>query len=163
MKVVRFNDPNRYYLKAKPYLLEHEGTNCLILGISNGLCHAATQNANLPYLAVVEHNKTVEATAIQTPPRKLILAKSHNLTAIKLIAQDFATDAQSLPGVIAPKAEARTFVNTWQRLTGQTSQLDFAMALHQLEQTKTVNNASGCLKIAGASDAVGYASQIAIY
>lgn len=154
MKITKFNDPFQYYQKVESYLVRQEAVHCLILGISKGLYRAETNPANTPYLVVVEKDKTVIATAIQTPPRKLILAKSSNTKAIELIAQDLATDSQSLPGIIASKAEAETFVKTWQCLEKKSSKLEMAMRIHQLEKVKAINKASGSLRITIESDRI---------
>jgi len=154
MKLTLFCDPSCYYQKVEKYLLQYEADNCLIMGTSKGLCCSEIEAARLPYLAVVENGKSLLATAIQTSPRKLILAKSSNTKAIELIAQDLATDSESLPGIIAPKAEAETFVKTWQRLGGKSGKLEMAMRIHQLEKVKAINNASGSLRIAIESDRI---------
>ena len=153
MKVTRFDDPVQYYQKVEGYLIQHEATHCLLLGISQALCRAAkTNEANLLYLAVADNNQTVVATAIRTPPRKLILSRAIDSQAVELIAEDLAVDSQSLPGVIAPSTEAETFVTTWQRLTGQSDELALAMRIHQLEKVKAINKASGSFRIAIESD-----------
>ncbi|HEY9770362.1 MAG TPA: GNAT family N-acetyltransferase [Coleofasciculaceae cyanobacterium] len=152
MKVTRFDDPVQYYQKVEGYLIQHEATHCLPLGIGKALCGRKKSDANLPYLIVVHNNHTVVATAILTPPRKLILSQAIDSKSVELIAKDLAVDLQSLPGVIAPSTEAEIFVTTWQRLTGQSGELALAMRIHQLEKVKTINKASGSLRIVIESD-----------
>lgn len=154
MKLTRFDDASHYYhyQQVKKYLLEHEAANCLILGIARGLSCGEINSVSKPYLSIVENNQTILATAIQTPPRNLILAKSGNTEAVELIAKDLASNFLSLPGVIAPKAEAENFVRTWKSLTGKSSKLELAMRIHQLEQVEPINKASGNLRIATQSD-----------
>lgn len=152
MKLTKFDDAAQYYQRVENYLLQHEAANCLILGMSKGLVGGEANSANQPYMVVVEQDRSIIATAIQTPPRNLILAKPSDSQAIKLIAEELATNPQSLPGVIASKAEAKTFVDTWHNLTGQLSKLNVAMRVHQLNQVQRITNAIGQIRLAKESD-----------
>lgn len=133
-------------------MLQHEAVHCLLLGVSQSLCGNTNDNDSLPYLVVVESDRAVIATAIRTPPRKLILSQATDHQAIELIARDLAGKSHSLPGVIAPKSEAQTFVNIWQGLAGQSCELDFAMRVHQLERLQPITDATGKLRLAEESD-----------
>lgn len=152
MKLTRFNDANCYYQKVESYLLQQEAIHCLLLGISQSLCSNRNDNSSLPYLAVVESEGNIIATAIRTPPRRLILSQATNDRAIESIARDLANESQSLPGVIAPKSEAETFINIWQSLTGQSYELDVAMSVHQLEKMQPIAKAGGKLRLVEESD-----------
>jgi predicted GNAT family acetyltransferase len=120
--------------------------------MSKGLVGGEANSANQPYMVVVEQDRSIIATAIQTPPRNLILAKPSNSQAIKLIAEDLTPNSKLLPGVIASKAEAKTFVDTWHNLTGQLSKLNVAMRVHQLNQVQRITNATGQIRLAKESD-----------
>lgn len=153
MEIIKFNNAAHYYQRVKSYLIQHEATHCLLLGVGKRLGSSAEKNDRvLPYLAVVEDKQNILVTAIRTPPRKLILSRAIALEAVELIARDLANNAQLLPGVIAPKSEAQTFVNIWQRLTGQAYKLDFAMRVHQLESVQPITSAAGKLRLAKESD-----------
>ena len=150
IEVNRFDNATQYNQKVESYLLSSEAIHCLILGISKGLCRPQN-DASQPYLTVVENNKSILATAIQTPPRKLILSRAIAEDAVELIARDVANNFH-LPGVVAPKIEAEAFVDSWQRLTGQSGKLDVAMSVHQLETVQPINSAAGKLRLAEKSD-----------
>ena len=153
MEIIKFNDAACYYQRVKSYLIQHEATHCLLLGIAKNLCSSAKESdRDLPYLAVVEDKQNLLVTAICTPPRKLILSRAIAPEAVKAIAKDLATDFSLLPGVIAPKSEAQTFVNAWQDLTGQSYKLDVAMRVHQLEAVQPISSAAGELSLAVESD-----------
>jgi uncharacterized protein len=152
MKLTKFYDAAQYYQRVENYLLQYEAANCLILGISKGLVGGEANSANQPYMVVVEQDRSIITTAIQTPPRNLILAKPSNSQAIKLIAEDLTANSKLLPGVIAPKAEAKTFVDTWHNLTAQSHQLDVAMRVHQLNQMQLIAHAAGKIRLAVESD-----------
>ena len=153
MEITKFDDANQYYQKVKSYLIQQEATHCLLLGIARSFCSSAKKSdRDLLYLAVVEDEQNILVTAIRTPPRKLILSQAIAPEAVEAIARDSASDARSLPGVIAPKSEAQTFINAWQDLTGQTCELDVAMRVHQLETVQPITSAAGELRLAVESD-----------
>ena len=152
MNITKFEDANEYYQRVESYLLQDEATNCLLLGLSKALSNSQKDSDNSPYLVTVEDRGKIAATAIQTPPRKLILGKTTNIEAIKAIARSLIAHNKSLPGVIAPKSEAKTFVDAWQSLTGQYYELDVAMKIHQLETVQSINKSSGNFRLAKESD-----------
>ena len=118
MEITKFDDANQYYQKVKNYLIQQEAIHCLLLGIAKSFCSSAEKSdCDLPYLAVVEDEQNILVTAIRTPPRKLILSRAIAPEAVEAIARDLAIHSQLIPGVIAPKSEAQTFVNAWQDLT----------------------------------------------
>ena len=91
MDVTKFDNAKEYYQTVKGYLSQDEATNCLPLGVARVLCNSQPKDTHLPYLVTVENNREIVATAIQTPPRRLLLAKSKSLEAIKLIAENTDT------------------------------------------------------------------------
>lgn len=154
MDVTKFDSAQEYYRKVESYLLKDEATHCLLIGLSRALCNSQSKHINFPYLVTVEHDGLITATAIRTSSqRKLVLSKSTDLKAIKLIAEDAATlKNKYLPGVIGLKSEATTFARTWQSLTGKNFELTFAMCVHQLQTVKSVSKAPGKLRLATQSD-----------
>lgn len=155
MKLNRYINARKYYQRVEGYLLQHETTNCLLIGLSRALCNSPrSKDKNFPYLVVVEHDRRVIATAIRTSPqRRLALSKSTDLEAIKLIAEDLAaSENKPLPGIIGLKSEALTFALTWQSLTKEDFELAFAMKIHQLDTPKPIAKTSGSLRLATESD-----------
>ena len=154
MQINTYNNAQEYYQKVENYLLEDEAAHCLLIGLSKALCNSQPKHQNFPYLVIVEHNDVIIATAIRTSPqRRLVLSKSTDLEAIKLIAENaIAFENKSLPGTIGLKSEAVTFIRTWHSLTKQDCELAFAMQIHQLETVKPINKASGSFRLAQKSD-----------
>ncbi len=73
MKVTRFDDPVQYHQKVEGYLIHHEATHCLLLGISKALCSRKKSDANLPYLIVVH---SLEAKAETTSLSEAFFSRS---------------------------------------------------------------------------------------
>ncbi len=153
MEIAKFENSRKYYERVEDYLLQHEAIHCLILGLSNALIRQSKESyGTLPYLAVVERNHTLLATAINIPPRKLILSKSLDSEAINLIACDLASHVKSLLGIVAPEPEATNFAEAWQSLTGKFYKLAFAMQVHQLNTVQPIAKAEGYWRLATESD-----------
>ena len=150
MRLIRFDNADLYYQRVESYLLRDEAVNCLLLASCLSLCNS--DRHELPYLALVEKDRTVLATAIQIGDRKLFLSKSTNLEAVRLIAEDLAVD-RSIPGITAPQLEAETFVTAWQGLTRQYIELEVFMSIQQLGEIKAIDSAVGRLRLAVLAEA----------
>ena len=151
MKLIKFDDASQYYRRIESYLLQNEAVNCLLLATSLNLCNKDDCERSA-YLALVEDEGAILATAIHIPPRKLFLSKSSNLKAVKLIAKDLAVNYPSISGITAPQTEAETFVAVWQNLTQQSIELEVAMQIQQLETIKAIDSAAGQLRLATAAE-----------
>ena len=154
MKIIKFENANKYYRKVESYLLQDEAAHCLFIGLSKALCNSQSKHEYFPYLVAVEHNGVIMATAIRTSPqRRLVLSRSTDVKAVRLIAKDAAAfENKSLPGVIGLKFETTTFARTWHSLTKQDYELAFAMMIHQLETVKPIAKASGSFRLVETSD-----------
>jgi uncharacterized protein len=152
MKLRRFEDASQFYDRVKNYLLKHEALHNVQLAICHSLIHNRDRFHEKPYLATVEVGEDIVAVAIITPPRNLLLSKIQDFAAIKAIAQDLHFSQESLPGVNAPNAEAKAFVEVWKTLTGQSYQLKMALRAFQLEQVQVIPKIGGSFRHATESD-----------
>jgi uncharacterized protein len=152
MKLRRFEDASQFYDRVKNYLLRHEALHNVQLAICNSLIENPDRFHEKPYLATVEVGEDIVAVAIITPPRNLLLSKIQDFAAIKAIAQDLHFSQESLPGVNAPNAEAKAFVEVWKTLTGQSYQLKMALRAFQLEQVQVIPKIGGSFRHATESD-----------
>lgn len=146
MQLRRFDNTKEFWHDAQDYLLQHEAEHNLLLGISHTLLHYPDRYPNPPYLAIAETNGNILAAAIRTPPYKLVLSKAQDLNALTLIAEDLQDYPEQLPGVSGLVAEAETFLQVWQTLTGQSYRQVKEMRIHQLTQVEPVATASGYLR-----------------
>jgi predicted GNAT family acetyltransferase len=152
MQLHRFDDIKEFCDRTGAYLLQYEAEHNLLLGLSHTLLHHPDRYPNLPYLAIVEIKGQIVAVAIRTPPHKLILSKTVEPAALKLIANDLYNHQETVPGVSALVAEAQTFVKAWQTLAGQSHQLTMQMRIHQLTEVQPVATAKGFLRLATQDD-----------
>lgn len=152
MQLHRFHDIKEFCDRTQAYLLQHEAEHNLLLGITHTLLYYPDRYPNPPYLATVEAEGNIVAVAMRTSPHKLVLSKVKALTALALIAHDLYGNQEKPPGVSGLVAEAQTFVDAWQTLTGQLYQLTMQMRIHQLTAVQTVSAAKGFLRPATQND-----------
>jgi uncharacterized protein len=150
MQLHRFDSIDKFWDKNQAYLLQHEAENNLLLGVVNTLLHNPDRYRDPPYLAMVEIDGNVLATAIRTPPRKLLLSKASNLDALTLFARDL--DRESLPGVMGLVPEVEIFLQASQGLTGQSYRLLMEMRIHQLTALQPSISANGHLRLVTEKD-----------
>ena len=150
MQLHRFDSIDKFWDQTKAYLLQHEAEHNVLLGIVHTLRHNPARYRDPPYLAIVEIDGEIVATAIRTPPHKLLLSKASNLDALNLIAEDLRQE--QLPGVMGLLPEVEIFVQAWQAITGQSYRLSIAMKIHQLQAVQLAAKATGYLRLANESD-----------
>jgi ribosomal protein S18 acetylase RimI-like enzyme len=88
--------------RAGAFLLAREAQHGLILGLAARLLPNPRLYGSDPYLAVVETDGRVVATALRTPPYGLILSEIDDAGAVGAIAADVHEVFDSLPGVYTP-------------------------------------------------------------
>lgn len=159
MQLQRCADVEEFAACVEPYLLTHEATHCLMLGLLSTLPREPLPADKLPYMALVEEQGAIVLAAMRTPPFNLILS---------LIAPEFAADPTNpltlvarnawaryrdrLSGVIAPVPLARHFAEIWQQQSGQTARLAMAERIYQLETVIPVTKVSGSYRRATEAD-----------
>jgi uncharacterized protein len=142
----RFDSIDKFWDKTQTYLLQHEAENNVLLGVIQTLRCNPDRYPDPPYLAMVEIDGNVVATAIRTPPRKLLLSKASDLKSLTLVAQDLYQEPL-LPGVMGLVPEVETFLQAWQGLTRQSYRLLMKMRIHQLKALQPFLAANGHLRL----------------
>jgi predicted GNAT family acetyltransferase len=143
MRLERFGDVGAFAARVEPYLLAHEATHCLPLGLLATLPYEPLPNGETPYMAFVEDQGAVALVALRTPPFGLILslevpqvASDEGATdkALALVADDVAACyAGELPGVNGPVPISQLFAEQWQRRMGREARLVVHERVYQLE------------------------------
>jgi uncharacterized protein len=150
MQLHRFDSIDKFWDATQDYLLEHEAENNVLLGVIQTMLCNPDRYPDPPYLAMVESNGEIVATAIRTPPHKLLLSKASYLEALILIAEGLQREL--LPGVMGLTPDVKTFLQAWQNLTGQSYQLSIVNKIHQLREVQTVSAIPGYLRLATECD-----------
>ena len=154
MNVIRFDLPAHFVDKVTPYLEAQESINGLLLGLAFRLAQSAPRRRNRPYLAVVEADGELLATAVMTPPRKLILYSHlpNCWPALQALWADLQGSRWTVPGVLGPADVADTWAAIWQQENGDFARHGMRQRVHELRQVNSFSLAAGQLRLAGADD-----------
>lgn len=146
MKLQRFDNPSEFYRRVEPFLLAREVEHNVMLGICMTLIQTDLYQQP-PYLALVEDDGEVVATALRTPPHNLILSEMADERPLPCLADDvYAVYGTELDGVLGPKPLSRGFADLWTRRTGLPARLKFAERLYRLDKVRPVTGVPGELR-----------------
>ena len=150
MQLERFTDIDEFAARVEPYLLVHEATHCLMLGLLSTLPRGPMPADELPYMALVEDEGAVVLVAMRTPPFNVILSliasevAADPSEALGLLASDvWSRYHDSLPGVLAPISVSRLFAECWRERAGKTAHLAIQERIYELETVIPVSGVSG--------------------
>jgi predicted GNAT family acetyltransferase len=155
MQLTRYDDPDRFRVRAVPFLAAHEAEHNLPLGILAGLREHADDYTGPPYLALVEEGDAVVAAAIMTPPYNLILSRISDEArpaALDLLARDLLAARGDLPGVLGLTADSTAFAEIWVGLAGVAYDVAMRERIYMLETVRPVHGVPGGARRAGAAD-----------
>jgi uncharacterized protein len=152
MELQRFRRIDDFYRRAERFLMAHEAEHNLILSLCTSARRQPADFEQQPYLAVVEQQGAVVATALMTPPLNLILSHLATTRVLPLIAQDVYRRSPTLPGLLAPCAAAEQFAACWRALSGQPYRVRTAERIYQLDAVIPVHGVPGRLRRAGDAD-----------
>jgi predicted GNAT family acetyltransferase len=110
MIVRRHANAQEFLARAESFFLSSEPENNLMLSAGLG----KTTDA---YFATVEDGGDVIASALRTPPRKVILSRARTAAVAPLVA-DLLDRYPDLPAVLGPEPTVREFVREWSARTG---------------------------------------------
>jgi len=150
MRLARFADIDEFAARVEPYLLAHEATHCLMLGLLATLPRGALPADAIPYMALVEDDGAVVLVAMRTPPHNAILSliapehAAEPAEALGLIASDlWSRYHDGLPGVHASVPVAHLFAEHWQRQARVAARLAMRERIYELETVIPVSGVPG--------------------
>lgn len=150
MQLERFTNIGEFAARVEPYLLAHEATHCLMLGLLSTLPRDHIVADEIPYLALVEEQGAIVLVAMRTPPFNVILSliapevAADPSMALELIVADISLRYHGrLPGVNAPVPVARLFAEHWEQQVNVTARLAIRERVYELETVIPVTNVSG--------------------
>src|ERR1043166_6949218 len=147
MIVSRHATAGQFLKRAGVWLETSEIENNLILGIASGLQKHPEISKAEPYFLTIEDNSVIVGAAVMTPPHHLVITRLTE-NAIKMISNWLLKEQVSLPGVLGPEAEARSFANYWGGATEQIAHLGFALRLHSCSSVLHPRYSLGQLRVA---------------
>ena len=141
---------------ATPWLLEHEATHNLLLGLAGELAHNPhLYSQETPFFALATSQGQSVGAALRTPPYLLSLglfvaaAREAALTAlVDLILQHYP----DLNGVSGPSESSDLFAQLWQARTARSAKRTMAQRIYQLTQVSPLAGIAGTLRAAHDDD-----------
>ena len=152
LELITYDSAAAFRERVEPFLMRREAANNLILGLTSGLIDSTLPVAEPPFLASVETVGGVVATAMRTPPYRLIVSTSEDPTALEPVAAVLDEAGAELPGVTGPVAEAEAFAGCWQARTGISAERVRSLRIFELRRVKPVIGVAGALRRATAAD-----------
>ncbi|MFN8562639.1 MAG: hypothetical protein U0703_13715 [Anaerolineae bacterium] len=154
MNVIRFDDLNAFYARVEPYLLPREAEHNLTFGLLSNIRNDPSRFPE-PVFALVEHNGAIQMVALRTNvERALILSLAQSPDAIPALAESLHADGINLTSANGPADEARAFVESWSRLSGQRYSVNTPMRTFRLEKVNPVTGVPGHLRRATTATAI---------
>jgi hypothetical protein len=158
-RIARHGDATTFLRRARPWLLQTEAENNVILGLTS---NAGTPPADL-YVATVEQDGAVVGCALRTPPRKLLITRMPP-SCVSALVVDVAACYDQLPAVLGPPAAAREFALHWCERRGCTARDAMALRLYTLDRVlPPPQRPNGSLRLATPAEASLVASWIACF
>src|SRR4051794_13127700 len=151
LPVFRHETAGQFLERAGASLESSDAETNLVLGIASALQKNPELPKIKPYFLTVENNDAVIGCAVMTPPHHLVITRSPE-NAIKAIISWLLEEQVSLPGVIGPQAQARSFANDWADATGKIPCLQLALRLHSCSSVLHPSYSSGQLRLASMND-----------
>lgn len=152
MKLVIFDEPQRFAERVYDYLSPNEAANNLLFGLSATLVENPNRYGpdDPLFFAAVEESE-IGAVALVTPPHNLVLSRILDLEYARFLAREINKVAR-LPGVGGPSEEARAFCDEWLAVTGVEAHLAMKQRIYQLEKVTQPAPVSGYLRDATPED-----------
>lgn len=130
-RIARHGDAETFLRRARPWLLQTEVENNLVLGLAD----RARDSSDPIYAATVEQDGTVVGCAVRTPPRKLVLTRMPP-GGVPALVMDVAACFAELPAVFGPPAAAREFARLWSERQHCDVSDGMAQRLYSLRQVR---------------------------
>ncbi len=114
MKALFYEDINKFYDLAFPFLLNHEIENGLLLVILNSLKRNIHRyGEDQPLLLTLTKRNNIKLITIRTPPYDLLISYTDELDIIEILVEYLFKRKEKLPGVLGFKEAADKFARLW--------------------------------------------------
>lgn len=143
------------FLARTQHLLEKEEViNSLMLGTCLRQKAHPEKIKTQPYLATVEEENGLALAAMMTPPHKLVLysPRESYREAVENLGHNLLENNWKLPGVLAAKGLAETFVEAWTKLSNCSCKAGLQERVFKLTEVTPPQAVPGYLRTASEAD-----------
>jgi predicted GNAT family acetyltransferase len=152
LSVQSYSDTAAFAAAAEPFLLRAEASNCLQLGLIDGIRSGEWKE---PLMVVASRDGELDLVAIRTPPHNLSLSTCDRTKALPLLVDCLlqAPSVGRLPGVLGPAEVADSFAELWSSATGVRALLAHRQRIYRLDGVEPVKGVNGTFRLANGADA----------
>ena len=152
MKAFRTTDPILFQNKTMATLERDEAANSLMLGVNQRLIKTPAEFSSDPLMVWVEDAQGVTATALMTPPFRMILycEPLQKISSLRLLV-DILADTP-LPGVLGKNYVAETFAGLWKDCHGGDTRINRQERIFKLTGLIPARFTTGYMRLATAED-----------
>jgi len=109
-----YDDINKFYNLATPFLLKREVENGLLLSILNSLKENIHRyGKEMPLLISLMEGNSINLIAIRTPPHDLLISYTDKIESIDILLEELLKRSEKLPGVLSFNEAADRFTQLW--------------------------------------------------
>lgn len=99
-----------------------------------------------PYMGVVRRGAVITAAAVRTPPLGVALSDTDDLEAVDILAEDLQRLYGTVPGVLAPIAPAKRFIEKWESLTPQRGRVRANERIYKCSRAVRARSPNGAMR-----------------
>ncbi len=109
-----YDDINKFYNLATPFLLKHEVENGLLLSLLNSLKENIHRyGEEMPLLFSLTGDIAINLIALRTPPYDLLISYTDKIENINVLVEELLKRNEKLPGVLSFSEAADKFTKLW--------------------------------------------------
>ncbi len=151
MQLLELGDANSFFSRTRSLLTNAEADNQLLLSSSHALAKASAGRSPRLSFFVVEHNKTVEAAALNVSRRRFLLSSS-TPKAAHFMGKEFATRGVQLTCLMGPTRPLQAFAEGLAEGGARPFTISNSYLTLKLSQLAPITPASGMWRVAKEKD-----------
>jgi len=154
MKMTTYDDAKHFLQDAQDWLEREESLNNMMLGLAIRLAGADKPPGKPAVMMTVAGSGGLEAAAVMTPPRGVVLyAPAEQATAaLEALAVALQAGRHPVPECLGPSATALAFAQIWARTTGQNFARKMSQRIYELRKVVFPAGVSGTARLPNRSD-----------
>jgi len=109
-----YDDINKFYTLATPFLLKREVENGLLLSLLNALKEDIHRyGEEMPLLFSLMEDNIIKLIALRTPPYDLLISYTSKVDSIDALVEELLKRNENLPGILSFSEAADRFTQLW--------------------------------------------------
>jgi predicted GNAT family acetyltransferase len=150
MPVVRHTDPGAFLAAAQPVISRNEASSAAFAAWIGAIAAQPAATRDVTYLATYDDGGSYGAALRRADGP--VVVEDTDPPAAHAFAEDLASSAPQLQGIVGSLPACEAFARTWRACTGRVHALRFHLRHHMLVAVDDVPAAPGAPRVAGSED-----------